>query len=195
MNDKAKLQLRPGTRRPGTRRFGSLAAIAMGATIAALSANACNAQCVELSARVPPLVLQTFASDPGWLLREVRNKKEKLERTLTQFLVTDISILPAVRMLVSAAPTADRVAIGAALHRAEARCRGSKPEAAQTLNDFVRRLEDYAVLSGYSAEVEATREPAKPLPSGLTVRPSLGLMNGEWGTELKDPFASVPLPR
>jgi hypothetical protein len=194
MNDKAKLQRRHRARRPGARRVGSLAAIAMGTTIAAMSANACKAQCVELSERASPVVLQTFKSDPGWLLRDLRNKIEDLTPRLTGYLVTDISVLPAVRTLVSEAPSANRPAIGTALRRAEARCLRSKPEVAKKINEFVRKLEDYTVLSGYSAEVEAARQPAAPLPSGSAVRPSTGLMSGEWGTELKDPFASVPLP-
>jgi hypothetical protein len=203
MNDKAKLQRshdarKHDTKRSGTRRLGLLAAIAMGSTIAAISATACKAQCVELSERASPLVLQTFAADPGWLLRDLRNKREDLTPRLTGYLVSDISVLPAVRTLASEAPNADRPAIGAALRRAEARCLRSRPEAAQKINEFVRKLEDYTVLSGYSAEVEASRElPAAPLPSGRSgraVRPSTGLMNGEYGTELKDPFASVPLP-
>src|SRR5258708_9904783 len=94
----------------------------MGSTIAAISATACKAQCVELSERASPLVLQTFAADPGWLLRDLRNKREDLTPRLTGYLVSDISVLPAVRTLASEAPNADRPAIGAALRRAEARC-------------------------------------------------------------------------
>src|SRR5258708_12486609 len=100
MNDKAKLQRshdarKHDTKRSGTRRVGLLAAIAMGSTIAAISATACKAQCVELSERASPLVLQTFAPDPGCLLRDLRNKREALPPRLPGYLVSHTSLLPA----------------------------------------------------------------------------------------------------
>lgn len=188
MHDKAKF---PSWR--SARGLRPLAAI-IGLTIGLLGATACNAQCVEMSDRVPPLVVQTFASEPGSLLRDLRNDKEKLAGRLTGYLITDISLLPAVRTLVSEAPNADRAAIGAALRLAEMRCLPTKPEAARKINDFVRKLGDNAVLSGYSVEVEAATEPPPPLRGG-TVAPNVGLMTGEWSTEPADPFASIPLPQ
>jgi hypothetical protein len=171
-----------------------LAVIAMGSTLCALSPNAAKAQCVELTDRVPPIALKTFTAEPSSLLRELRNDKEKLAGRLAGYLVTDTSLLPAVRTLVSEAPTADRSAIGAGLRRAETRCLISKPEAARKINNFVRKLEDDAVLSGYMAEAAAD-EPAPPPPVGKSASSNDGLLTGEWKTEIANPFESVPLPQ
>jgi hypothetical protein len=169
-----------------------LTAIALATVVVGLSANICKAQCVELSGRVPPIVIQTFSSEPASLLRELRNEKAKLVSRVAAFVVTDISLLPSVRRLVSDAPTADRAAIGAGLRRAEARCLAPNPQAAQKINDFVRKLGDNAVSSGYAAEAE---EPAAPSPRrNPPAGSSAGLLTGEWKTELADPFKPLPLP-
>jgi hypothetical protein len=169
-----------------------LAAIGMGIAIAGVSASSSNAQCVESSERVPQIDLQAFSTEPVLLLRKLRNDKEKLAGRLTAYLVTDPTLLPSVRKLVNDAPIADRPAIGEALRHAEFRCVASQPEVARRINDFVRKLGDTAVLSGYSAAVE---EPAAPSPPAKPRNSSAGLMSGEWKTELADPFKAMPLPQ
>jgi hypothetical protein len=169
-----------------------VAAIGMGVAIAGMSASSSNAQCVELSERVPQIDLQVFSAEPVSLLRKLRNDKEKLAGRLTAYLVTDPTLLPSVRKLVNDAPTADRPTIGEALRHAEFRCVASQPEVARKINDFVRKLGDSAVSSGYSAAAE---EPTAPPPPAKPRNSGAGLMSGEWKTELADPFKAMPLPQ
>jgi hypothetical protein len=163
-----------------------------GAVLFLVIAEPCQAQCVALAERVPPLAVQSFTREPTSLLQQLRNEKEKLAGRLTGYLVTDPSLLPSVEKLVRQASDNDRVAIGAGLYQAESRCLPTKPEASRKINDFVRKLGDRAVLTGYAAEAE---EPAgAPPQTGKPATSGSGLMTGEWGTEIADPFASVPLP-
>ena len=170
-----------------------LTALAIGFAVAGLSATSCQAQCVELSERTPKMVLETFSNDPSSLLTQLRNSREKLRGRLTAYLVTDPTLLPAVRTLIRDAQTADRPAIGEALRLAELRCIAAQPEAARKIGEFVRKLGDLTVLAGYSSA--AADEPTAPSPGVRSPGPSAGLMTGEWNTDLKDPFAPIPAPQ
>jgi hypothetical protein len=169
-----------------------LAAIAIGTAVAGLTVSSCRAQCVELSERTPQIDLDAFSKEPASLLQRLRNDKEKLAGRLTGYLVTDPGLLPAVRTLIGEAANADRPAIGTALRRAESRCVTTKPQAARKINEFVQKLGDLAVLSGYSA---AADEPEAPSRAAKSPSHGAGLMSGEWKTELADPFAPMPLPQ
>lgn len=182
-------------RKTRVKKFRTLLAVGIGLVFASLGVTACQAQCLELSERVPPLVLQTFAADPASLLAELRNEKEKLAGRLTAYVATDVSMLKAVRRLVSEAPNADRNAIGSGLRRAEMRCLASKPEVSRKINDFVRKLGDNAVLSGYSEEAAELPPDLPTSKAAGAPRSSTDLLTGEWKTELMDPFASIPLPQ
>ncbi|BAL78857.1 hypothetical protein [Bradyrhizobium cosmicum] len=151
-----------------------------------------HAQCVERSERVSKIAIDAFIAEPSSLLNQLRNEKEKLSGRLQGYLLTDVSVLKSVQSLTRAATQADRASIGAALHRAEIRCRASKPEIARKISDFVARMHDSAVLAGYSSEPDDI-----PPPSATTANvasPGTGLMSGEYKTDLADPFASMPLP-
>lgn len=169
-----------------------LLAIAIGSSIALASPSLCKAQCVEFSERVPRIDLQTFSTEPGSLLRQLRNDKDKLAGRLAGYLATDPNLLPSVQKLVNDARTTDRTAIGAGLRRAELRCVASKPAVAQKINEFVRKLGDMAVSDGYAAEADETVMPPSPPPKPSN--PGAGLMSGEWKTEIANPFESVPVP-
>ncbi len=155
-------------------------------------AGAAHAQCVDRSERVPQIALDAFVSEPSSLLIQLRNEKEKLSGRLQGYLVTDISVLKSVQGLTQAATQADRASIGTALHRAEIRCRASKPEAARKISDFVAKMHDSAVLAGYSSEPDDV--PLPPPTAANLPKPGASMMSGEYKTELADPFASMPLP-
>lgn len=183
-----------GTLRRGStgRTFGWLVTAITSLIVVGISE--CQAQCVDSSERVLPNVIQTFATDPASLLDQLRNDKEKLSGRLTAYIATDISTLTAVRKLVSLATDADRTAIGISLHRAEERCLIMKPEAARKIQEFVGKLGDNAVLSGYATEID---EPAvvAASPPPKSAGSNTDLLTGEWKTEIMDPFAPVPLPQ
>lgn len=139
-------------------------------------------------------------------MREVRNDRSKLTGRLTAYIVTNISILPAVRDFVSQSANEDRNAIGAALRRAQLICLSRKPETAQKISDFVQKLADSAVSSGYSSELEAVEfssssvasQPAadaRPPSNDKPAAKASTLMTGEWQTDIADPFAPAPLPQ
>ncbi|UFW88714.1 hypothetical protein BjapCC829_09540 [Bradyrhizobium barranii] len=151
-----------------------------------------HAQCVDRSERVAQIALDAFVAEPSALLNQLRNEKEKLSGRLQGYLVTDISVLKSVQSLTRAATQADRASIGTALHRAEIRCRASKPEMAQKISDFVAKIHDSAVLAGYSSEPDDV--PPPPPTTANMAKPGGGLMSGEYKTDLADPFASMPLP-
>jgi hypothetical protein len=166
-----------------------LTAMALGVVLAAVSPSLCEAQCVDFSERVSRVDLQTFTADPGSLLRQLRNDKEKLSGRLTGYLITDPNVLPSVQKLVNDARTTDRTSIGMALRRAELRCLASKPEVARKINDFVRKLGDATVMTGYAAEPADFVAPHAPTKSS-----GAGLLSGEWKTEIANPFESMPVP-
>ncbi|MCK1384504.1 hypothetical protein IVB31_09545 [Bradyrhizobium sp. 21] len=155
-------------------------------------AGVAHAQCVERSERAPQIALDAFVSEPSALLNQLRNEKEKLSGRLQGYLVSDITVLKSVQSLTRAATQADRASIGTALHRAEIRCRASKPENARKISDFVAKLHDSAVLAGYSSEPDDV--PPPPPTTANMSKPGGGLMSGEYKTDLADPFASMPLP-
>jgi hypothetical protein len=168
-----------------------LTAASFSLVIGVLSPGLCMAQCVEHSERVPQINVETFAMEPTSLLRQLRNDKDKLVGRLTGYLVTSPSLLPSVQKLIYAGRTDERVAIGRALRRAELRCISSNQELARKINNFVRKVGDLAVLSGYSAEADDAPASA---PSFKPPGSSRGLMSGDWKTDLADPFAGMPLP-
>src|SRR5205807_7965574 len=119
--------------------------------------------------RVPAAALQGFLMDPASVLREVRNDRSKLSGRLAAYIVTDISVLPKLRDLASQSANVDRNAIGTALRKAQLICLSRKPEIAQKISDFVQKLADSAVSSGYSAELEALesdQNSVAPQPAG-----------------------------
>jgi hypothetical protein len=171
-----------------------IATIALALPIFGASAGASQAQCVELSQRVPKIALEIFVADPSSMLRQLRNEKEKLAGRLAGYLATDVSVLKSLPGLMREGTQADRTAIGGGLRQAELLCRSAKPEVARKISNFVLNSGDSAILSGYSAEPdEAAPPPRASLPAIPAAVPDL--MTGEFRTELADPFASIPLPQ
>lgn len=174
----------------------------------ACAAGRCEAQCVEQGERVPASILKVFQTEPTSLLRDrdVRGDRNKLTGRLAAYVVSDITILSAVRDLVSETANVERTSIGMALRRAQLICVPRKPENAQKISQFVQKLADSAVSAGYSAELEAVEfnpnAVASPSSGGApgspaknSSGPASSLMTGEWSTDIGDPFALAPLPQ
>ncbi|MFK4620144.1 hypothetical protein ABIF50_003450 [Bradyrhizobium diazoefficiens] len=176
--------------------------IAVAVALFAAFATPAHAQCVDRGERAPSAAISAFVSDPSVLLRQSKNDRDKLSGRLTGLLVTDIAALEPVRDMLREASQADRIAIGAGLHRAEERCVATKPDVARRISEFVAKLHDGSVLKGYFADQDTAVAPASgsPAPSTANNQPAgssqgAGLMSGEWKTELADPFKPVPLPK
>jgi len=173
-----------------------LPTVLIGSALIVWSVDACRAQCVEFSDRASQLELDTFVKSPSSLLERLRNDKEKLSYRLATYIATNPSVLPSVQTLISASTSTDRSSIGAALRIAEGRCTSTKPEAARKIRDFVQRVGDLNVQSGYSAAGDdASGVQAQAQNKGPTPPPRGGaLLDGEWKTKLANPFKPVPLP-
>ncbi|WP_376974358.1 hypothetical protein [Bradyrhizobium erythrophlei] len=182
--------MQPKTR---IRRHRWLGAALIASAVSGLTVTTCRAQCVELSERAAQVDLNAFAKTPSILLESLRNDKEKLKGRLAAYLVSNPELLPAVRTLISEATSADRTAIGAALRVAESRCITTKPNAARKINAFVQRLQDLAVLTGYSAAGED--QSISPTRVAKQPKGGTGLMTGEFKTDVADPFEPMPLPQ
>src|SRR4051794_18890234 len=103
MNAMSGLAL-PQRRRSGDHALrGFRAAFALAVLMLACVAGRCEAQCVEQSGRVPATILKVFQNEPASLLldRDVRGDRSKLTGRLAAYVVSDITILSAVRALVS----------------------------------------------------------------------------------------------
>jgi hypothetical protein len=157
-------------------------------------ADVAGAQCVDRSERATRIALDAFVAEPSSLLVQLRSEKDKLSGRLQGYLVSDITVLKAVQNLTRAGTQADRASIGIALHRAEIRCRSSKPAFAQRISDFVAKLHDSAVLAGYSSEPDDASPIPTPTTANLPAKSGAGLLSGEFKTEIADPFAAMPLP-
>jgi len=172
----------------------SIVLIVTAVTMLCATVSVADAQCVERSERSAQIAIDAFVAEPSSLLVQLRSEKEKLSGRLQGYLLSDITVLKSVQGLTRAATQADRASIGAALHRAEIRCRSSKPEFAQKISDFVSKLHDSAVLAGYSAEPDDSSPPPPATTANMPARPGAGLMSGEFKTDIADPFAAMPLP-
>lgn len=174
----------------------------------ACAASHCEAQCVEQGERVPATILKVFQMEPTSLLRDrdVRGDRAKLTGRLAAYVVSDITMLPAVRALVSESANMERTSIGMALRRAQLICVSRKPENAQKISQFVQKLANSAVSAGYSAELESVEfnpnsvvsSPAGGAAGSPANKPSgsaNSLMSGEWSTDIGDPFAPAPIPQ
>jgi hypothetical protein len=208
MNAMSGLAL-PQRRQSADRALGGFrAALALAVLMLACTAGRCEAQCVGQSERVPAEILKVFQTEPTSLLRDrdVRGDRSKLTGRLAAYVVSDITILSAVRDLVSESANVDRTSIGMALRRAQLICVPRKAEIAQKISQFVQKLADSAVSAGYSAELEAVEfnpnsvaspsaGSAPASPAKKSSGPASSLMTGEWSTDIGDPFALAPVPQ
>jgi hypothetical protein len=150
------------------------------------------AGCLPLLLRTPSLELRLFAEDPGHLLKYARNDRLKIEQKVTEYLASDPDLLSVIRKLVQLTPSTNRAAIGRGMARAAQHCGPVDSRAVQSIIDFTRGLQDSSVSAGY-ASVDSESTPQIPVQSAPANRPN-SLFNGEWNTDLADPFAPVPLP-
>ncbi|QPF88086.1 hypothetical protein IC762_12895 [Bradyrhizobium genosp. L] len=160
----------------------------------ALAAAPCRAQCVDFSERAKKLDMDTFSKSPIILLESMHNDADKLKTQLAAYLVTNPDLLTPVRTLIAEASSNERSAIGAALRIAEMRCTVTKPSVAQKISTFAQRIDDMAVAKGYyTAGEDQTATPAKDdkkkAPAGD------GLLEGQWRTQIADPFKPIAIPQ
>lgn len=152
--------------------------------------------CMALLERTPPLELEFFAQDTGRVLAYAKSDDTKLEDKVTAYLATNPELVSVVKDLLIKAPPARHYVIGKALGRAALHCGSVEPAYARKISAFVGTLRDSDVLAGYTS-IDPSNE-TQPAVIGLTGSKKSGgtaLFDGEFGTELANPFAEVPLPQ
>jgi hypothetical protein len=152
--------------------------------------------CLPLMDRAPPLELDMFAQDTSRVLDYAQSDDDKLEDKLTVYLATNPELITAIKDLLIKAPAPRHYVIGKAMGRAALHCGAIEPAYTRKIFTFVSELRDSDVLAGYTSVETSngvqlgTIGKAGPAGSGASA-----LFEGEFGTELANPFAEVPLPQ
>jgi hypothetical protein len=146
--------------------------------------------------RTPSLELELFAKDTSRVLDYAQSNDTKLEEKVTGYLATDPELITVMKDLLIKAPAARHYVIGKAIGRAALHCGAVEPAYARKISTFVGTLRDSDLSAGYTSVETSngvqlgTIGKAGPTGSGGTA-----LFVGEFGTELANPFAEVPLPQ
>ncbi len=130
------------------------------------------------------------------MLTYAQSDDTKLEDKVTVYLATDPELVSVMKNLLLKAPPARHYVIGKALGRAALHCGSIEPAYARKISTFVNTLRDSDVLSGYtSIDASNGAQPATIGTAGSKKSGGTALFDGEFGTELANPFAEVPLPQ
>lgn len=152
--------------------------------------------CLPLMERAPPLELSFFAEDTSRVLEYAQSDDTKLEDKLTVYLATDPELATSIKGLLMKTPAARHYVIGKALGRAALHCGGTEPAYTRKIMTFVNALRDSDVMAGYMS-VETTNGAALGTiaKAGSVGSGPKALFDGEFGTELANPFDTPPLPQ
>ncbi|MDI3566431.1 hypothetical protein [Bradyrhizobium sp. Arg816] len=152
--------------------------------------------CVPLLERTPPLELELFSKDTSRVLAYAQSDDTKLEDKVTSYLATDPELVSVMKNLLIKAPPARHFVIGKAMGRAALHCGAVEPAYARKISAFVGTLRDSDVLAGYtSIDTSNETQPGTIGIAGSKKSGGTALFEGEFGTELANPFAEVPLPQ
>jgi hypothetical protein len=196
---------------------GAALAIAL---IIALPHPASAASCLPLLDRAPPLEVKLFAEDTSNVLHYALSDDTKLESKLTSYLATDPELLSVMRDLILRVPSSRRYTIGRSLGSASLHCAAVDPQLARKFSTYIGTLRDPDVVAGYISALplngvqlgtigqsgpnasqfgtSGQAGPAGPQygTSAQAAGPNpSGQFTGEFGMDLKNPFAEILLPQ
>lgn len=184
---------------PGLRSLATCckwALVAIAAQLAWLNPASAATGCLPLLERTPPLELELFTQDTSRVLDYAQSDDTKLEDKLTGYLATNPELVTVVKDLLIKARPARHYIIGKALGRAALHCGATEPAYARKISTFVSTLRDTDVLAGYtSIETSNGVQLGTIGKAASTVSGGTALFEGEFGTELANPFAELPLPQ
>ena len=130
------------------------------------------------------------------MLDYAQSDDTKLEDKVTGYLATNPELVTVMKDLVIKAPAARHYVIGKAMGRAAQHCGAVEPAYTRKIFTFVSTLRDSDVLAGYtSIETSNGVQLGTIGKAGPRVSGGTALFEGEFGTELANPFVDVPLPQ
>lgn len=172
------------------------ALVAIAAQLASLNPASAATGCLPLLERTPSLELELFTQDTSRVLDYARSDDTKLEDKVTGYVATNPELITVIKDLLIKAPPSRHYVVGKALGRAALHCGATEPAYARKISNFVSTLRDSDVLAGYtSIETSNGVQLGAVGKSGSMVSGGTALFGGEFGTELANPFAEVPLPQ
>jgi len=184
---------------PEPRRFASgckWALVAIAAQLTWFTPAFAGRGCLPLMERTPSLELELFAQDTSRVLDYAQSDDTKLEARVTGYLATDPELIRVMKDLLIKAPAARHYVIGKAIGRAALHCGAAEPAYARKISTFVDTLRDSDVLTGYTSVQTSNGVQLGTIGrAGPSVSGGAALFEGEFGTELANPFTEVPLPQ
>jgi hypothetical protein len=184
-------------RSSGVKPFLAICRWALVAVTAQLTINPALATgCLPLMERAPPLELSYFADDTSHVLEYAQSDDNKLENKLTVYLATDPELVTSLKGLLVKTPATRHYVIGKALGRAALHCGGVEPAYTRKIMTFVNALRDSDVMAGYMS-IETTTGAALGTiaKAGSAGAGPKALFDGEFGTELANPFDTPSVPQ
>ncbi|WP_199088349.1 hypothetical protein [Bosea sp. ASV33] len=162
--------------------------LAVGVLASPVTLLAAEQSCVNVGKRNPRSELDRFKQAPTGFLNDIRNDSTKISGLVSSFVASDPELLDTVKQMIASAGTAQRRAIGMGLASAAAQCANTRPSVAVAISDYVRKMDDSNVGSGFQAMRQV--QPVT-LPQVTKPKPAQGsaLIEGEFGEKLTDPFS------
>jgi len=150
-------------------------------------------QCLPQSQRASAWLIQNFENDPTWILQYTKNNGDKIDNAIANLIATNPTLLPLVRTLVLRSTASERAAIAAGLGHAMEQCVAKQPESARAIFDFIRRVGDPNVRSGFASIDQKPADLAPGQQTSIAKHRGHSVLTDNYGTKLDDPFAAVPL--
>lgn len=175
------------------RRVGLLA-LGAGLVLGVLPSAALAApSCLNATSRNSRVELDGFKLDPTRFIGDMRGDTVKISGLVSNFIASDPAMLIPLRQLISYANGEQRRAVGTGLANAAQKCLSTQPSIHSEIAKYVRKLNDPNVTAGFVSMGPAAQIVLPPA-SRARATTGAGLVEGEDGEKLVDPFAAIPLP-
>lgn len=147
-----------------------------------------------MSRRSSSSEIEAFKREPERYIIYLGGNPQKLEDFVSILIASDPDLLDPLRHLVARANREERRSIGVGLANAADRCGRTQPAASSDIFKYVVKLSDTSVSEGFMSRRPAPRATLQS-PSSPKLPQDQGLLEGEHGDKLVDPFAELPLSR
>lgn len=179
-----------------TRAFGVCGSLlpAMGLLAGLWPASAfAEPSCLSSSLRNSRSELDGFKLDPVRFISDLRGDSTKIGGLVSNIVASDPEMMTPLKTLIAYASSEQRRAVGMGLANAARRCLATRPAINSEIEKYVAKLGDSSVTAGFYATGDGSRVVLPPI-SRPRQAAGVGLIEGEDGEKLADPFAEVPVP-